>query len=142
MPHARQTIRSDVATALAAVGPTVFKMRSFALDQKDLPAICVFTSSEQSSLHSIGTRTLMRALELAVEIVIKGRDATIEDTLDDYVADIEAIMEPGVSAAVKEIFLNGTEITIDTDSGVTIATATMTYSVTYITLTSDPQIAR
>jgi len=142
MPHVRQTIREDAATALAAIGPTVYKMRSYALAEADLPAICVFTSSESSNLHAMGTRTLMRRLELVVEAVVKEPEATVEDTLDARCAAIEAIMVPSVSSALKEIYLTGTEIQIDTDSGSTIGTASLTFMCNYITLASDAETAR
>ena len=66
MAHVRKQIRDRIAALLASgvalVGGRVYKSRVYALTQSKLPAITVYIGSEDSSLVTVGSKTLMRTV--------------------------------------------------------------------------------
>ena len=73
--HIRQQIRERVATTLTGLTTTssnVFQSRVYPLENANLPAIIIYTKSEDSEPVVIGTNRLMnRELTLAVEAYVK-----------------------------------------------------------------------
>ena len=69
--HIRQQIRERVGTTLTGLtttGSNVFQSRVYNLEDSKLPAIIIYTKSEDSELLEMGsTRTLQRNLALVVE---------------------------------------------------------------------------
>ena len=92
MSHVRQQIRDRIAanlTGLPGMGNNVYKMRRYALDDAKLPALSVYTMDETSILATVGNRTMMRSLNVGVEIAAKGLSTSIYDTIDSYCVSVE-----------------------------------------------------
>lgn len=143
MTHVRQQIRDAAASALAPVGPTVYTMRRYALDDSALPAICVYTTDEQSRPATLSAKTLRRMLSLVVEVVALDASSSIHDTLDGYCAEIEAILGSGAGiTAIKDCTLASTETSIDTSGTKPVGVATLTFEVLYNTTDTNAEVAR
>jgi hypothetical protein len=142
MSHIHQQIRDYVATQLGAIGMfsgRVYKMRSYALDAEKLPAIVVYTNTQQSNPITIGTKTARGQLELAVQIHIKGASNTISDDLDAACVLVENVMGGifDLNGLAKSCVLSTTEINVNVEGGQSVASAALVYAVEYVTLSAD-----
>jgi len=147
MAHVRQQIRDRIATlvtGLTTTGASVYKMRRYALDDAKLPALCVYTMDESSNLITVGTRTLRRVINVAVQAFIKGSSTAVSDTLDTICVEVEEAIAADFSlnGLAKSCILTSTEIDINVEGEQSVATASMVYSVEYITLINDVETAR
>lgn len=147
MSHVRKQIRDRVATlvtGLPTTGSSVYKMRRYALDDSKLPAICVYTMDESSSLITIGSRTLRRVINVAIDIAVKGPSATVSDTLDAICVSVEEALAADftLNGLAKSSVLTSTEIDVNVEGEKSIASARLVYSVEYITLITDVETAR
>lgn len=147
MAHVRQQIRDRIATlvtGLPTTGANVYKMRRYALDDSKLPAICVYTSDETSSLITIGSRTLRRVINVMVEVFIKGSSTAVSDTLDGICVSAEEAIAADftLNGLAKSCVLTGTEININVEGEQSIASAQLVYSVEYVTSITDVETAR
>ena len=149
MAHVRQTIREavvDILTGLDTTGQNVFATRIAPVAEAQLPALCIYTLSETSEVHSMGTgRALYRELSLIVEGVAKVNE-TLDDTLDDIAAEVETAIGADGTLDVEGVYdttLAATQIAIrgageaSKDTG----SAMMTFLVRYRTLLADPTTA-
>ena len=123
---------------------SIYKMRRYALDDSKLPAICVYTTDETSSLATIGNRTLRRVINVMVEIYAKGASGTISDTVDNLcVAAEEAIAGNfSLNGLVKSCILTSTETDINVEGESSIGSARLVYAVEYVTSISAVETAR
>ena len=91
--HIRQQIRERVGTTLTGLtttGSNVFQSRVYNLEDSKLPAIIIYTKSEDSELLEMGsTRTLQRNLSLVVEAYVKA-NSNYDDTIDTIAKEVEA----------------------------------------------------
>lgn len=147
MAHVRQQIRDRVATlvtGLPVTGANVYKMRRYALDDAKLPAICVYSNDETSSLITIGTRTLSRVINIIVDIVIKGASTAVSDTLDGICVSAEEAIAADftLNGLAKSCILTGTEININVEGESSVASARLVYVVEYVTSITDVETAR
>lgn len=147
MAHVRQQIRDRVATlvtGLPTTGANVYKMRRYALDDSKIPAICVYTMDESSSLITIGTRTLRRAINVAIDIIIKGGSDTVSDSVDTICVSAEEAIAGDftLNGLAKSCILTSTEIDINVEGERSIASARLVYTVEYITSITDVETAR
>lgn len=147
MSHVRQQIRDRVATVvtgLPTTGANVYKTRRYALDDSKLPAICVYTMDESSSLITIGSRTLRRVINVAIDIVIKGSSTTVSDALDTICVSAEEAMAADftLNGLVKSSVLTSTEIDVNVEGEKSIASARLVYAVEYVTSITDVETAR
>lgn len=140
MTHQRKTIRDEVVALLSAgnaIVPAgnVHKNRDQPLTVADLPAIVVYTLPEQSrSLDSTST-TLLRTLEVNVELhaAVKPDEST-DDAIDAYCDQIEAALKADQSwgGTVTASDLKSTEWTKDDQGGeAPIGTLRLKYIATY-----------
>lgn len=142
MAHARKTIRDQVAQMLAGLtlvpAANVFPTRTYAVDEDHLPAICIYTLSEESGLDALGPRKMARHLELIVEIVAKVND-TLDDTLDAISAEVENIIGTNftLGGTAKDCMLSSTKIAVRGEGDKPTGSAVLTYSVMYRTLAAD-----
>lgn len=142
MAHVRAQIRDAIATALAGVGPTVYKSRAYGINTR--PAIAVYTKGERSDRPATPNGVKIRELECIVEVITEGTVDTLDDTLDDYCATVEiALNQNKLGGLAKDMYLSGTEIAIETGNGVEIpqGMARLTFQATYGTAASDPETA-
>lgn len=147
MSHVRQQIRDRVATVvtgLPTTGSNVYKTRRYALDDSKLPAICVYTMDESSSLITIGSRTLRRVINVAIDIVIKGSSTTVSDTLDTICVSAEEALAADftLNGLAKSSVLTSTEIDVNVEGEKSIASARLVYAVEYVTSITDVETAR
>jgi hypothetical protein len=147
MAHVRQQIRDRMATlvtGLPVTGANVYKMRRYALDDSKLPAICVYTMDENSEMATIGTRTLRRSINVALDIMIKGASTAVSDTLDGVCVSAEEAVAADfhLNGLAKSCVLTGTEININVEGEQSIASARLVYAVEYVTSITDVETAR
>lgn len=147
MSHVRQQIRDRVATlvtGLPTTGASVYKMRRYALDDAKLPAICVYTTDESSSLITIGSRTLRRVINVIVDIIIKGSSTAVSDSLDTICVSAEEAMAADftLNGLAKSSVLTSSEIDVNVEGEKSIASARLVYAVEYVTLITDVETAR
>ena len=147
MAHVRKQIRDDIVSTLSA-GATlatggVFGTRVFPLDGARLPCIAVYTSSEASSLMTMGAKTLTRQASIVVEAYIR-----VSETFDDDADAIAVQVEESIAADTtiggfaKDAVLTGSEIEFSGDADTPIGVARLTYSVMYVTSIGDVETAR
>ena len=147
MSHVRQQIRDRVATlvtGLPTTGGNVYKMRRYALDDAKLPAICVYTTDESSSLITIGSRTLRRVINVVIDIIIKGSSTAVSDSIDTICVSAEEAMAADftLNGLAKSSVLTSSEIDVNVEGEKSIASARLVYAVEYVTLITDVETAR
>lgn len=147
MSHVRQQIRDRVATlvtGLPTVGSNVYKMRRYALDDAKLPAICVYTMDESSSLVTIGSRTLNRTVNLAVQIFVAGASAAVSDSIDTICVAVEEAIAGDftLDGLAKSCVLSETQVDINVEGERSIGNASLVYTVEYVTSIGDVETAR
>lgn len=147
MAHVRQQIRDRVATTLTGLpttGASVYKMRRYALDDSKLPALCIYTTEEQSRLITVGSRTLDRRVTVMVDAVAVGASTSLHDTLDTICTEVEEALAADftLNGLAKSTILAGTETEINIDGEKALGTASMSFAVQYITSIGDVETAR
>lgn len=147
MAHVRKQIRDRIATlvtGLPTTGANVYKMRRYALDDAKLPAICVYTMDESSSLITIGSRTLNRTINVAVQAFAKGASATISDTIDTICVEVEEAIAADfqLNGLAKSCVLTESQIDINVEGERSVANVSLIYSVEYVTTIGDVETAR
>jgi predicted regulator of amino acid metabolism with ACT domain len=147
MSHVRNQIRNRIATlvtGLPVTGANVYKMRKYALDDSKLPAICVYTTDESSSLITVGTRTLRRVINVMVEVLAKGSSVTISDTIDNICISVEEAIAADFSlnGLAKSTILTSTETDVNIEGENGIGSARLVYAVEYVTSIDDVETAR
>jgi hypothetical protein len=93
--HLRAAIRAAVVTLLRAAAPygtRVFATRRMPLQAEHLPALLVYTLSEDSAVETMTPpRFLSRDLDLVIECVAQDNDA-LDGTLDGMAVTVETAM--------------------------------------------------
>jgi len=147
MPHVRTQIRNSVASALtglATTGTNVHLSRLWPLQQTDLPALLVYTTSDQVDYErsTIGRpRLLWRELDLVVEARASGASG-LDDTLDQIETEVIAALNLDVTLGglSKDIELAGSEIDFD-QAETPVGTNKITFRVAYRYREDDPNTA-
>lgn len=147
MAHVRQQIRDRIATTLTGLpgtGANVYKMRRYAIDDGKLPIIAVYTVDENSSLITIGSRTLRRVVNVGIEIVAKGASTSIADTIDGYTTNVEEALANDftLNGLAKSCLLTSSTIDVNVEGEKAVGTARLVYAVEYITAIDDVETAR
>lgn len=147
MSHVRQQIRDAIATTvtgLATTGAAVYRMRKWALDDSKLPALCVYTGDETSSLITVGSRTLRRVNNVVVEGYCKGASTAVSDVLDTISMEVEEAIAANftLDGLAKSTILTGTEVDLNVQGEYAIGSVRLIYSVEYITAIGDVETAR
>lgn len=144
--HIRQQIREQFATqitGLTTTGSNVFQSRVYNLEAGDLPAVIVYTKSEDSEPDTLGTnRILIRNLSLVCECYVKAV-ANYDDTLDTISKEIETAIaaDATLDGLAKDVFIESTEIDYNGDGEKPVAVATLTFDVMYETREQSPDTA-
>ena len=147
MAHVRSQIRdqiaSNVSTGTTLVAGRVYTTRVYPLTSANMPAITVYTGAESSALQTIGARTLMRNLDLAVDIYVRAT-ANTDDDVDAIAVQIEESIANDftVNGLAKSVILTGTDMDFSGDGEQPIGIARLTFSVSYITAINDVETAR
>ncbi len=139
MAHLRSQIRDAVATAIAAIGPTVKKSRAYAINN---------TGSVQYFVHTFGVervvqRTssqMLRELPVTIEVLAFDDVDILDDTLDAHCVAIEALISNNkLSGLVRDLTLDTTETDVDGTGEVPAGIARMTFTALYGTTEADPE---
>ena len=144
--HIRQQIRERVGTTLTGLTTTssnVFQSRVYPLENDNLPAIIIYTKSEDSEPVVIGTNRLMnRELTLAVEAYVKSVSNS-DDTIDTITKEVESALaaDTTLDGLAKDTYLESTEITYTGEGEKPIAVCTMNFIIEYCTNQSSPDVA-
>jgi len=136
--HQRKVIRKAVIQALTGVTRAADRVSSARVDdyqKSELPAISVFMSGELVDSDS-RTSTLELTRELTVDIVgavAVNATAQLDDVLDDFAAEIEAVLDsdPFIGGTAADSVIASTEQTIKLDGRTPIAFVALAYTVTY-----------
>ena len=138
--HQRKVIRKAIVQALTdktSAGPRVSTTRVDDYQESELPAISVYTSSELVDGDS-RTSALELTRELTVDIVgavaVRSTEQ-LEDELDDFAAEIEAVFDsdPYIGGPASVSVLAATEPSIKLGGDTPIGFITLSYTVTYRT---------
>ena len=80
---------------------------------------------------------------MSVEVLAKGVTDTLDDTLDDFAALIEAALagETYSGLAIDTVLLS-TETNLDTSGNLPVGVARLVFSVTYRTAANDATVAK
>ena len=113
MAHVRQQIRDRIVSVLKSnallVRRRVFSSRVYALTEKDLPAITVYTGSEASALQTIGVKTSARIVSVEVDIYVRATN-NFDNDVDAIAVQIEEAIanDFNVNGLAKSAVLSGT----------------------------------
>ena len=147
MAHVRQQIRDRIAQVITSgatlVRRRVYKSRVYPLTEGSLPAVTVYTGQEVSNLQTIGARTLMRNLDVSVDVYVKVTDNFDRD-VDNIAVQIENAIADDftVNSLAKSAVLTGTDIDFSGDAEQPVGIARLTFTIQYITAINDVETAR
>lgn len=145
--HAREQIRSAVATALtglSATGSNVFMTRLHKFQATELPALAIYTLQEEVERATMGSRSQERALHVAVDIAIQ-QVSNVDSALDDISADVEDAMETawqagsGIWGTILDLTLNSSVVTMSGEGDQRALGMVLTYTVLYRTVEGEPE---
>jgi len=136
--HQRKVIRKAVIQALTGVTRAADRVSSARVDdyqKSELPAISVFMSGELVDSDS-RTSTLELTRELTVDIVgavAVGPTEQLDDVLDDFAAEIEAVLDddPYIGGTAVDSVIASTDHTVKLGGDKPIGYVALTYTVTY-----------
>lgn len=142
--HARTKLRRAVAemvTDLATTQGNVFPSRRGTLDEDQLPAITIYTTSETVSAVTLSSPPLLRRqVDLIIEVNAM-IDEHVDDVLDTACAEIEVAMSEAiiVEGVTVPAALVDTTVELFDEGADQIGSARMTYRATYGTLENAPE---
>lgn len=144
--HVRQQIRDRIVTnvtGLSTTGARVYRSRVYPLNADTMPALLVYSTSEDSEIDAMGaTGVLNRTVTIAIEGYV--RNITVYDNkIDDICKEVETAMaaDQKINGLAKNSFLSSTEIEYTGEGDQPIGVVTMNYVVQYRTATNAPQTA-
>ena len=147
MSHARQQIRDAVAaavTGLATTGSSVHKTRMFKFEDDDLPALGVYTLSEDIERDTMKSSRQRRMLRVAVQIAVKQVSA-VDDAIDDIAVEVEEALETahagrsGVWGKILDFALDSATITMSGDGDTRALGMVLAYTAVYRTVEGAPE---
>lgn len=147
MSHVRQQIRDRIATILTSgvtlVSSRVYKTRVYPLSQAKLPALTVYVGAESSILMTMGVKTLMRDLEVSID-VYENANASLDDNLDAIAVQIEETIGADftLNGLAKQSVLTSTSIDFSGETEQPVGIARLTFTIRYITSVDDVETAR
>lgn len=144
--HVREQIRDRIAsnvTSLSTTGDRVYKSRVWPLNADTMPALLVYSTSEDSATDIMGPSLVMnRELSVVVEGYV--RNITVyDDKVDTIAKEVEIAMaaDQTLNNLAKISYLSGTEISYSGEGDQPIAVVSMTYLVQYRTAVDSPDVA-
>ncbi len=147
MAHVRQQIRDRIVSVLKSnaslVRRRVFSSRVYALTEKDLPAITVYTGSEASALQTIGLKTSARVVSVEIDIYVRATN-NFDNDVDAIAVQIEEAIANDftVNGLAKSAVLASSEINFSGEAEQPIGSAKLTFDVRYDTAINDVETAR
>jgi hypothetical protein len=141
MAHARKQIREAVAALIGTNGVTVEQSRQYPMLEELMPRYLVFTTSEDIDTGMTTANGIMRVLQVMIEAIIMADETTIDDDLDAHALYLEKQVNwTKLGGLALRTLLERSELSIRTEGDRSLGVLTLTFSVMYRTLPSDPEI--
>ena len=146
MAHVRKLIRDNIVaavTGLNATGTNVFKSRVYPLSAGSLPALTVYTRSEEVTQSTISIpRTIERTLTVSIDSYVQGL-TNYEDSLDAIAVEVENAITADVTRGgyAKDTRVISFESDFSGDPDQPVASSTITIEVDYVTIEDDPEVS-
>lgn len=141
MAHARKQIREAVAALISTTSVVVEQSRQYPMLEELMPRYLVYTTSEDIEQSMTTANGIMRMLQVVVEAVMVADETTIDDDLDAHALYLEKQMNwSKLGGLAMRTILERSELAIRTDGDTSLGVLTLTFSVMYRTLPSDPEI--
>ena len=146
MAHVRKLIRDNIVaavTGLNATGTNVFKSRVYPLSAESLPALTVYTRSEEVTQSTISIpRTIERTLTVSIDSYVQGL-TNYEDSLDAIAVEVENAITADVTRGgyAKDTRVISFESDFSGDPDQPVASSTITIEVDYVTIEDDPEVS-
>ena len=143
MAHVRKQIRDAVVTAvtgLTTTGNNVSASRVYPVEQSKLPHILVYTTDEAISLEGGTLDAPMRGLTVRISGIAED-NSTLDDTLDQIAAEVEAAIGADVTQGGLSIStdLSETSIELQGESEKKVGIINLDYLIQYRTPFGDPE---
>jgi len=146
MAHVRKTIREYFGTQLTGLtttGSNVFESRVYPMQSSKLPAVLIYTTSEESAESAFSKKRVQdRTVDVNVEGYVRAI-ANFDDTLDQIAVEVEGAIldDPTLGGLAINTELTGTEATYSGDSEQPVGTIRLTFQVQYRTESGQPETA-
>jgi hypothetical protein len=146
MAHVRKLIRDNIVTTvtgLSTTGTNVFKSRVYPLSAGSLPALTVYTRSEEVTQSTISIpRTIERTLTVSIDSYVQGL-TNYEDSLDAIAVEVENAITADVTRGgyAKDTRITSFEADFSGDPDQPVASSTITIEVDYVTIEDDPEVS-
>lgn len=141
MPHARETIRSAVVTAVTGLTTTstrVYESRYLPLGPSLSPSLCVYTRLDTPD-YSAGVMQdrPRRVLEVHVEGYCDGADQSV---LDDMASEVEAAIfnNTALQGLVGSVSLGEQAMRVEGEGAELVSVIDMVFNITYSTAEGSP----
>jgi hypothetical protein len=147
--HVRQQIREAIAVALTGLTTTadrVYQSRLLPLQDDELPALVISTNTEKiDPLTVTFNPVLERSLVVTVAVVAKVSN-NIDDVLDSSIKEVEQALNSNIEAntlngLVKDIVLTDIDIEMNATSEKPIGQALLSFTASYYTQASVPDVS-
>lgn len=144
--HVRTQIRERVGTLLTGLtttGSNVFQTRIYPLQNTSLPALIIYTQSEESEPQVIGTNRLTsRNLSLAVECYVKTA-SNFDDVIDTICKEVETAIanDRTLNGLAKDCYIESTDIDFNNEGEKPLAVATLVFLTNYYVKEEAPDVA-
>ena len=144
--HIRQQIREKFGTLLTGLTTTssnVYQSRVYPLENANLPALIIYTKSEESEPIVIGTdRVMSRLLSVVVEGYTKAT-SNFDDTIDTISKEVEAAIaaDRTLDGLAKDTYLESTEIEFNAEGEKPLGYVSLTFLTNYYVKENAPDVA-
>jgi len=147
--HVRQQIREAIAVALTGLTTTadrVYQSRLLPLQDDELPALVISTNTEKIDPLSVNFNPVLeRSLVVVVAVVVKAT-SNIDDVLDGSIKEVEQVLNSSIEAntlngLVKDIVLTDIDIEMNAISEKPIGQALLSFTASYYTQASMPDVS-
>lgn len=144
--HIRQQIREKfgtLLTGLTTTGSNVYQSRVYPLENANLPALIIYTKSEESEPIVIGVdRVMSRVLSVVVEGYTKAT-SNFDDTIDTISKEVEAAIaaDRTLDGLAKDTYLESTEIEFNAEGEKPLGYVSLTFLTNYYVKESAPDVA-
>lgn len=138
MANLRSEIREKVTellTGVTAAGARVYPTRTRPVWNGQLPAIAIYTETEEAEVYDEAPRRYKRTLTLAIELYASDKD-NCDDVLDALSNQVEALMDGADTLGlegVNDVVYAGAEMSVVGEGKALTGGAKLTYLVEYFT---------
>lgn len=144
-------LRSPSGSYQTAAKGNIYPTRLTPLWSPELPAVCVYTLSEQANIYVKPNKSYYRDLTVVTEIIVTA-DEGCDDLLDELQEQVETLLHPigfvvdpktNAETADDILRMTGTEVGLSGQGSQTVLGSRISWNVPYIydTATASPQNA-